>query len=115
MQERRTIHPPLWLVGSWKGQPGGAIMRLDSDGVAIRLVDSFRYRVDSPSTRTLGWDTPIHANAGQISKEGGSTGPPSTYYLITQDNVRLDAKLQSDGTVLVEIESRRWLFSKQQR
>lgn len=109
--ERSVIDLPYWLVGSWEGQPDGALMRADSDAVAIRLADTFRSRIARPN-RTIEIATPIHANASQIREEGGTEGLRDSYFLITHDNVRLDATLQSDGTVHVKIDDYTWIFTK---
>lgn len=105
-RERSVIDLPDWLVGSWEGQPDGALMRADSDAVAIRLADTFRSRPN----RTIEVATPIHVNASQIREESW-TG--DSYFLITRDNVRLDATLQSDGTMHGKIDDFTWIFTKE--
>ena len=98
---RLRLHPPDWLVGYWEGgSPGDAQMRVDEDGVAISLADTFKIK-GPPGQRSMMVATPIHVNRTQVSTDSVEG---QTYRVEAVSGKRYVATLQQDGLVQVDVD-----------
>ena len=105
----RPLHPPDWLTGVWDGSPGGAMMRVDQSGIAVRQADEWGI-VDGPGgTRTLIAEPRIHVDHTQVKEE--HRDDDHTYRVLTRDGKRFEASLQEDGSVQVVVGDFRGTFA----
>ena len=106
--QHRPLHPPEWLIGVWDGSPGGAMMRVDESGIAVRQADEWGIIHGPGGTRTLTAEPRIHVNPTQVKEERRDD---HIYRVVALDGKRFEAFLQEDGSVQVAVGDFRGTFA----
>ena len=107
--QRQPLRPPAWLIGVWDGSPGGAMMRVDESGIAVRQADEWGIVHGPAGTRTLTAEPRIHVNYTQVLEE--HRDDHQTYRVVALDGKEFEASLQDDGTIQVVVGDFRGTFA----
>lgn len=107
--QHQPLRPPEWLIGVWDGSPGGAMMRVDESGIAVRQADEWGIVHGPAGARALIAEPRIHVNYTQVQEE--HRHDDRTYSVVALDGKKFEAFLQDDGSIQVVVGDFRGMFA----